>query len=355
MAFGLALGVTFGLLMMAEIYDQLGDLLAMGAPPVEVARYFAVISPTLWPALIPVALLISILLALGNLHRNSEIIALRAAGLSVFRITRTLWLAGLALTGLLFVLQAWVVPWSLDEGRAWQSRLVLAHAADQAGEIEVGLIHNLTFYDAAKGRLWFMNRFREYTLEGFGVTVSELAPDGTEVRRLAAREAVYSPGRGWSFRQGREIEFEPLRGEARRSLPFDRIDRPEWKEDPDLMKALRKNPRDLSFQEVRRVLASVNPDLDPRARGFLVQYHRAMATPWTALIVVGIAIPFAVAGVRTSPWVGVSRAAGLFVVYYLLHLACSRLGEQGRLPALVAAWIPIAAGLLVALVAGARR
>lgn len=354
-AFGLALGVTFGLLIMAEIYDQLGDLLALGATAGDAARYFAVLSPTLWPALIPISLLISVMLALGNLHRNSEIVALRAAGLGIFRITRTLWLAGVALTGLLFVLQAWVIPWAVEEGRAWESHLVLSHAARERGPAEAGVIHNLTFYDAAEGRLWFMNRFREYTLEGFGVTISELLPDGREHRRIAAREARFSPGRGWSFIDGREIHFDVDRAEAVRSLAFERLDRPDWLEDPDLMKALRKNPRDLSLAEVRKVLASVDADMDPRARGFLVQYHRALATPWTALVVIGIAIPFAVSGVRTNPLVGVSKAGGLFVAYYLLNLACFRLGEQGRLPALVAAWIPVGAGMLVALLAGVRR
>jgi len=354
-AFALALGVTFGLLIMAEVYDQLGDLIALGASAADAARYFVVISPALFPALIPVALLISVLMALGNLHRNSEITALRAAGLSVMRITRSLWLAAAGLTGLLFVLQAWVVPWAVDEARAWQSHLVLSQDPGERGGTEAGLLYNLTFYDAAQGRLWFMNRFREYTLEGFGVTVSELAADGRETRRLAAREARFSPGRGWTFLHGREIIFDVDRGEAVRSLAFERLDRPEWGEDPDLMKALRKNPRDLSLAEVQRVLDAVDPDMDPRARGFQVQYHRAWATPWTALVVMGIAIPFAVSGVRTSPWVGVSRAVGLFGAYYLVSLACYRLGDQGRLPPLVAAWIPVVSGLVVALVAGARR
>ncbi|MGE9293614.1 MAG: LptF/LptG family permease, partial [Puniceicoccales bacterium] len=54
-----------------------------------------------------------------------------------------------------------------------------------------------------------------------------------------------------------------------------------------------------------------------------------------------IAIPFAVAGVRTNPVVGVSKSVGLFALYYVVSSVCRMLGEQSLLPLLISAWLPL--------------
>ena len=115
--FLLALGATLGLLMLYAMYDDLGDLIEFGASPADIFYYFLVLTPSFLPAILPVALLVSALFSLGQMHRNNEIIAMRACGLSLWRITRTLWLAGAALAALLFQLNARLIPWSVEESR----------------------------------------------------------------------------------------------------------------------------------------------------------------------------------------------------------------------------------------------
>jgi lipopolysaccharide export system permease protein len=56
--------------------------------------------------------------------------------------------------------------------------------------------------------------------------------------------------------------------------------------------------------------------------------------------VVGIAVPFAVAGVRSNPMVGVSKAIGFFAIFYVLISIASIVGERQIIPAILAAWIP---------------
>ena len=58
------------------------------------------------------------------------------------------------------------------------------------------------------------------------------------------------------------------------------------------------------------------------------------------LIVIAIAIPFAVAGVRVNPAVGVSKSIGLFFLYYVLANVASSLATKGLVDPAVAAWLP---------------
>ena len=55
---------------------------------------------------------------------------------------------------------------------------------------------------------------------------------------------------------------------------------------------------------------------------------------------VGIAVPFALTGVRTNPMVGVSKAMGFFAIFFVLISIASIFGERQIIPAMLAAWIP---------------
>ena len=81
-------------------------------------------------------------------------------------------------------------------------------------------------------------------------------------------------------------------------------------------------------------------ELRPRIAEYEVYYNSILASPFCCLIVVGIAIPFAVSGVRVNPMVGVSKSIGLFAAYYLLTNIFNMLGAGMWLPPVVAAWAP---------------
>jgi lipopolysaccharide export system permease protein len=87
-----------------------------------------------------------------------------------------------------------------------------------------------------------------------------------------------------------------------------------------------------------------------------VRYFSLFAAPFSCLVVVGIAVPFAVSGVRTNPMIGVSKAMGFFALFYVLISVASILGERQIIPALIAAWIPnlVMLGMSVRLFARAR-
>jgi lipopolysaccharide export system permease protein len=65
-----------------------------------------------------------------------------------------------------------------------------------------------------------------------------------------------------------------------------------------------------------------------------------LATPWTCLVVVLIAIPFGAASGRRNVFVGVASSILIFFAYYVLQQVCLALGAGGSLPAWVAGWLP---------------
>ena len=339
--FALVLGAMFGLQMIVEIQDSFTDLLGYDASVGNILFYYVVKAPSFLTLSLPAAILVSILYALGIFHRNNEFLAFRAAGMSVPRITRTLWLAGWSLSVALWYLNASLIPWSVAASRKLWDNLEFKHQAETIGSEKVGLVYNLAFDNRKENRMWFINRFSEYNHIGFGITVSLMDEDRHEIRRISAREGYFSEFDGfWIFREGRDSRYAAADGEMLRTLPFERLEAKELDDDPSLMLLFGERPKDLSFRELKKITKNFTVEEHPKVLDYQVHLQALMAGAASCLIVTGLAIPFAVSGVRVNPAVGVSKSIALFFGYYILTSVLNSLGKQEILSPEVAAWAP---------------
>jgi len=347
-AFAIAVMAMLGVLLLEDFQDDLGDYLEWGASGGELLRYYLYLTPSFLPLIIPIGLLISVLFTLGNLHRNNEVTAMRASGLNLLKITRSLWLAGASLSLLLLYLNASLVPDSIEQSRVIRNGWRLDYEAEIFGPRQVGIVPLMAFDNQGDHRMWFMNKFSEYTYDGFGVSVFERDERDREVRRVMGHEAYFDLDEGhWVFVKGREIRFDPVTGDAYFSKGFQERAYPEFTEDPWLMQALNAEPDDLSFDEIQRLLAKSSEEHPNRLR-YEIRRQRILAQPLACLVMIGIAAPFAVAGVRVNPLVGVAKALGLFVFFFGLEEVCRLLGAQGLIPLAWAIWLPFGLMLLLA-------
>lgn len=339
--FALTVGVVIGILILQNMYDSLPDLLKTNAGFKDIIFYYALSLPAYVPAILPITFLVSLLFSLGGLHRNNEVIAMRAAGASLFRISRSLWLTGLALSGLLFYLTASLIPTTVEQARTFLDNLEYSSQEAEVDSRQIGVIQNLAFDNRKDGRLWFMNRFSERAWLALGVNVYTRNEAGLEIARVSASEAYYDDTQNsWVFIDGRELIIDEATGDPLRTIPFKEKVMPEFNEDPNLMLALHKKPKELSLFELRRIIDAIPPEENPAVNAYLVRYYTLLAAPFSCLVIVGIAVPFAVSGVRTNPMIGVSKCLGYFAVFYILLSVTSILGERQIIPPGLAAWIP---------------
>ena len=97
---------------------------------------------------------------------------------------------------------------------------------------------------------------------------------------------------------------------------------------------------DLSFQELRQLIDYFNFENSPRVTPYAMRYYGLIAATLGPLIVIAIAIPFAVTGVRVNPAVGVSKSFGLFFLYYIFTNIASSLAMKQLIDPALAAWLP---------------
>ena len=347
---GLVTGATFGLLMLQDMFGGIRNLLRFGASVGQIGYYYLILAPSFLSMVLPVSILISLLYSLGTLHRNNEFTALRSAGVGLLRMTRWIWIMGFLLSGLLFILQGGVIPWSVEQSRRLWDNLEFAHEAEATDVEQVGLLYGLAFDNQRENRLWFINRFSEYSFRAYGITLSQMDEQRREVRRMMAKEGFYDDvDEAWVLLNGRESVFDPETGDMVGSKAFEQKTLPDVGDDPRLMVLLGKDADDLSFFEVRRILETLTPEENPKLLSHAVYYHQMLAETMRCLIMVGLAIPFAVTGVRANPAVGVSKSLALFLGYYLLTVLSTTLAERGFVDPLLAAWFPNLIMMVIAL------
>jgi lipopolysaccharide export system permease protein len=339
---GLLIAATTGLLLMTALYDTLRDLIQIGVGVVDILEYYAALMPSYLSVVLPLSMLLSLLFVLSKLHRNNELTAIRSAGLNIFATTRSLWLAGVALCGVSLVLNAKVVPWSVETSRRMLESFEFSAEARRAdGNVPLGLVSGVAFDNQPQNRMWYINRYSRFAQKAYGVTVSELDKQRREKTRIMAREGVYDEAHhAWTFRDGREVWFDPELGEIMRTVSFTEKTVPHFTEDPTLMMLIDRKPTMLSFNELQRITDYFSSENNPKLVQYEVRYYGLLADTLGPLIIIAIAIPFAVAGVRVSPAVGVSKSIGLFFTYYILTTVATMLGGKGLIEPIWAALMP---------------
>ncbi|MES2693477.1 MAG: LptF/LptG family permease [Verrucomicrobiota bacterium] len=339
---GLVLAAMCGLMLMQVLYDDFRQLRELGAQWDVLGRYLIVTMPSFFTLVLPLALLVSLLFVLGKLHRGNELTAMRAAGVSYSRMTAPIWLVGLLACGVSWWLNTSVVPWSIEESRLMKEELQFKHESAKAmTRDQIGAVYSVAFDNPTARRMWFFNRYSKKADVGFGVSVSELDAARREVRRYTAAEAWYDAKRkAWIFKNGRELTFAPETGELVGSRPFPEHVAETYHEDPALMLLIDAKPSHLSLPELRQLLDQLELERSPKVAKYAVRYFGVMAETVTPLIVIALAIPFAITGVRVNAAVGVSKSLGLFFLYYIFTNFSISLATREVVDPLVAAWLP---------------
>ncbi|MBP3302274.1 MAG: LptF/LptG family permease [Opitutales bacterium] len=338
--FAMSLLAMIGMLLISAVYNNLEDLLVWNVPTLQSVEFFAMIAMGFLPVVIPVSLLVSLLFMLGHLHKNQELTAMRAAGLGIFRITRSLWAAGAVLSFLMLALNASLVPYATERAATILSEGELKYR-ESKGDFNRASVRGemLFFNNSADRRNWYIANYNPYTRKAYGVNIYTYDERGRITNALVAETGSFDEAtRTWTLKNGKELVYED--GQLLRQPKFTERKESKFSENPSLMALIGRKTSDLSIPEIRRILKETDPKSNPRISEYEVYYNSVLASPFCCLIVVGIAIPFAVAGVRVNPMVGVSKSIGLFAAYYLLTNIFNMLGTAQWLPPVLAAWAP---------------
>lgn len=339
-ALAITITLILGILILEDMYKNLKNFLEHSASLKTLLLYYFFIVPNCLSIVLPISFFISVLYVLNDMQAHNEIVALRASGMTIFSITRSFWMFSGLLMALMVALNAHILPYASNRIQLVVHQIEYNDQREKGTlEDSIGLQSHLSFYHPREKRLWHIHNFSLYTNRGAFTTLSFLDTQGHEQKRVEAKRVSFNPqSHTWRFESGRLWFFSKGTFFPKRFKTFDTWDF-KGKESPRLMMSLQKPLKNLGVHELKKIIRFVPGD-HPRFLEHRIKYFSILSSPLICIMIVLLAVPFSLSGVRTNPMVGVSKAVGLFFLYYIVSSIGRMLGMQGTLSPMVAAWFP---------------
>ena len=328
----------------SDLLTEMGTFQQRNMGGLDVIQYYIVKAPEFLVVVLPMALLLALLYALTNHARHHELTAIRAAGISLWRLCWPYLGVGLLASLALLAMNELWVPDSAEAAEhilnRRQEKAPAAGARDQ--------LRNFGFKNEREGRTWQIGAYDLRTCEMANPKVDWRRPDGSH-RELIAKRGARTNG-VWTFYDLWENVYAPVTGALTNRNPLAVLALPEFSETPDQIESEIKISARLSRGGGRKadipLLELLNYlRLHPQPPGksgasLYTKLHGRLAMPWTCLVVVLIAIPFGAGTGRRNVFTGVAGSVVICFVYFILLQLGLALGTGGYLPPWLAAWFP---------------
>ena len=314
------------------LFDLLPDISRQHASAFIIIDYFAHLLPLTVYQLLPLAALVGTLATLGLLAKNNEVTAFKACGISLFRLSLPLILAGILLTAGMFLLDDTFLPYAnqrqdalrdLIKGRPAETYFQPAHQWIYG---ENNQVFNYQFFDP------------DHNLFG-GLNVYEIDPATFELhRRVYASRAYWEPAiKAWVLEAGWVRDFS---GSTVTSyIPFRAESLDELTETPSYFKREVRQYYQMNWRQLLAYIRSLQQAGFDTSR-LSVEWHKKFAYPLITTVIMFLGIPFAfLTGTRGATG-GIALAVGIGIVYWSTAALFEALGAVGQLPPFLAGWAP---------------
>lgn len=332
-AAGLAL-FTF-ILLIARIMKLVEMVVNRGVPATQILRVFSFILPAFLEVTVPMALLLACLLACGRLSADSEITALKAAGLSLYQIAAPIAAFAVVIFLLSLGLSLYARPWGNSALKSAIFELARTRAT-------VGLKEHV-----------FNDEFR-----GLVIYVEEIEPPGTNLLRILISDSrqpneentvVAKRGTLIANEDTRSVNLRLFDGviftNRASEQGYHKTDFSVYDVNLNLGEALgqmqmrEREPSELPLDELRGRIAELRGEGEA-ARAERVEMARRFSIPFAALVFAVIGVPLGLQPVRAVRSRGLAVSLVVILAYYLMLSGAETLGTQGRVPITLALWTP---------------
>ena len=327
---GLSLSSLILIYMVVIFFQKMNIFIKNKAPLYLIFEYILYNIPEVtfrWT--LPYAVLFATLFTLGTLSRNSEITAMKAGGVSLYRITFPLFILAFIVSFFSFLGNEYLVPLANQRNRYLMS-------------VRVKKEQPTSFFKNYK--IWYHGDHRIFNIQLLdpqkkmikGFTLYEFDNSFRCVKRIDAPEVKWADGK-WLFYDGATRDFDE--SGTIQMHPFKEIEFP-LQETWESFQNIERQSRELSYMELRTYIQKIQSTGYDATR-YLVELYSKHSYPLLNLIMVLIGVPFALKTGRSG---GVALSIGISVLvafaYGVIFYVFLSFGRLGILPPLLSAWSP---------------
>ncbi|MGH9254985.1 MAG: LptF/LptG family permease, partial [Vicinamibacterales bacterium] len=298
--------------------------------------YFWFATPQYVYYIVPLSVLLAALVTVGLLTKNSELVVMKACGISLYRVALPMVVGAVAAGGLL---------WFLDEsvlGPSNRRAEAIRHVIRGGSPDTFDVLHR-QWVTGSGGEIYHYNYYDPRTARLSGLSVYEFGEGMRVLRQRTYAELATYVGAApqdsndrWTLERGWTRELTP-QGEVRTFTPFAKSDG--RLEPATYFDTQQPDERFMSYSQLRDYTAGL------RASGFdvsaqLVALERKLSFPFVTIVMTLLAVPFAVTTGRRGAMYGIGVGIVLAISYWVAISVFAALGTGGVMTPLLAAWAP---------------
>jgi LPS export ABC transporter permease LptF len=289
--------------------------------------------PYLLTYTLPVAVLTAVLLSLGRLSNDNEIIAIKASGVSMLKLVSPLFFMGVILSLVLVIFNDRIIPY--------------AHFATRKTLLEVGMKNPAAALEPGV----FINSFQKYVLFIYRIEENRLAnvriyepQEGKPTRIIVAKrgEFIVMP-------ENKSVKLKLIDGTADEPDPqnltnFYKLNFKTYFMTLNLNQMrdkdkLGKKYSDMTIRELNAEVEKLKKEnIDPAP--LIAEINKKIALAFSCLVFILLGIPLAIITRRREKSINLGMAILIITIYYPLFIGCEALGVQGYVDPTLALWIP---------------
>lgn len=329
---GLILSTFVVLTLVFTFFELLGDIIRNRVALITVGEYLVNVIPSMVYLMTPLSVLIAVLVTFGLLQKSNELTAMKATGISLYRLIVPVVALAATLSFALFLFDQFYLPHANKRQDALRNEIKGKPAQTYLNPQRrwiFGAHHEIYYYEFFDGE---RNQFANLSV--FNVDPATFAL--TE-RTFASRVFWNDSLRKWVFEQGWVRTLTPTQVQDYKTFDvktFADVDEP-----PNYFKKEVKQYSEMSFDELKAYIRELEQGGFDVVR-LRVQLYRKLSFPLITLVMSILAIPFALSAGRQGALRGVATAIGIAVIYWITSGLFEAMGNVNQLPAALAAWSP---------------
>ncbi|HZR66255.1 MAG TPA: LptF/LptG family permease [Terriglobales bacterium] len=330
--FTMIVGALVGLSLIFTVFELLGDILRNQISPWTVGEYLLNVTPYFLYNIAQYGVLLTILITLGLMQRYNEVTALKATGVSIYRIIVPVLVAGALVAGGLFLADEFYLPHANKRQDALLNRIKGRPPQTYLNPYRKWIFgqHSTIYYYQAFDS--DRNEFGTLSVFQFNPATFQLT------NRIYADRAHWADNLNrWVCEQGWERSFH---GSAIQDYHrYDVSTFAAMSEPPAYFKKEVRQSLEMNYEQLSRYIHELQQS------GFevvklKVQLQKKIAFPVITFVMGVLAIPFALSAGRRGTMAGVAIAIGVAVVYTVISGLFEAMGNISQLPPTLAAWSP---------------
>lgn len=316
------------LFLIIDFFEKIRMFLSNQATFRQVFSFFLFRLPMIISQLLPAAVLLGSLLTCGYLSRHSEITAMKANGISLYRIAIPILGVAVLTSLLIFFLNEWVTPYTNE--RAEHILRIDIQKRRSPGSFKRDQI----WYRGDQG-IYNFRTFDPQTNRLQGITIHYLDPHMKLVMRIDAEKGEWT-GKNWLFHDLLVTRFDEGNFPMLTRWKEQAVDLPEK---PSDFQKIQKRVDEMGFFELERYIRKLRSDGFDATR-YIVDLHGKIAFSLVSIILAVIGFSFSLRSERSG---GIAQGIGAGLTigfsYWLVYAFGMSLGRSGTLTPLVAAWL----------------